>query len=154
MDNAQTGGTAIGGPGLAGHVLTLPFYKELEGARSILVAGAGGGFDIFCGLPLYFGLRQAGRRVHLANLSFSHLRGSSARELAPGLFEVAAGLRGASVWGGGAYFPELYLARWLASREGSGTIYGFGRSSRLSRASLGTTMPRGGRPAAHCSSTP
>lgn len=51
--------------------LHLPFFTELDHARIILLAGAGGGFDIFSGLPLYFGLRDAGKQVHLANLSFS-----------------------------------------------------------------------------------
>ena len=32
---------------------------ELESAQTVLLAGAGGGFDIFSGLPLYFGLRKA-----------------------------------------------------------------------------------------------
>ncbi|MCC2667530.1 MAG: hypothetical protein K0Q72_1, partial [Armatimonadetes bacterium] len=36
--------------------LTLPIFAELESSRRVLIAGAGGGFDIFCGLPLYFGL--------------------------------------------------------------------------------------------------
>ena len=38
-------------------MLRLPFFDELELAENILIAGAGGGYDIFCGLPLYFGLR-------------------------------------------------------------------------------------------------
>jgi hypothetical protein len=49
--------------------LTLPFFKEIEYAQSILLAGAGGGFDIFSGLPLYFGLRNLGKQVYLANRS-------------------------------------------------------------------------------------
>src|SRR3954465_402545 len=58
--------------------LRLPFFAELDRASAVLLAGAGGGFDVFSGLPLYFGLRQAGKQVHLANLSFSHLEGASA----------------------------------------------------------------------------
>jgi hypothetical protein len=30
----------------------IPFFHELEKAQNILIAGAGGGFDVFCGLPL------------------------------------------------------------------------------------------------------
>ncbi len=33
MDNAKADGTTLGELGLAGHMLTLPFYQELEGAR-------------------------------------------------------------------------------------------------------------------------
>jgi len=57
-------------------LLRLPIFRELDGANRILLAGAGGGFDIFCGLPLYFGLRAAGKSVHLANLSFAPLHTS------------------------------------------------------------------------------
>ena len=53
--------------------MKIPLFTELEGAQNILIVGAGGGFDVFCGLPLYFWLRNAGKTVHLANLSFSEL---------------------------------------------------------------------------------
>ena len=33
-------------------MLTIPFLVEVEKAENILIAGAGGGFDIFSGLPL------------------------------------------------------------------------------------------------------
>ena len=49
------------------------FFERLRDCKRILLAGAGGGFDIFCGLPLYFALRRRGCEVHLANLSFSRL---------------------------------------------------------------------------------
>jgi hypothetical protein len=32
--------------------LRLPFFAELDRATTILLAGAGGGFDVFSGLPL------------------------------------------------------------------------------------------------------
>jgi hypothetical protein len=67
------------------HYLTLPFFKEVEQAQSILLAGAGGGFDIFCGLPLYFGLRDQGKQVYLANVSFSPLFSATGRWLSPAL---------------------------------------------------------------------
>ena len=58
-------------------MLELPFFKELKKSRNILLAGAGGGLDIFSGLPLYFGLKAACKQVHLANLSFSfHIKKS------------------------------------------------------------------------------
>lgn len=49
----------------------LPFFQKLADSRRVLIAGAGGGFDVFSGLPLYFLLRESGREVYLANLSFS-----------------------------------------------------------------------------------
>jgi len=38
-------------------LLQLPLFKTLEGKKSILLAGAGGGFDVFSGIPLYFALK-------------------------------------------------------------------------------------------------
>lgn len=40
------------------HLLTNPLFDSLKDAQSILLAGAGGGFDIYSGLPLYFALRE------------------------------------------------------------------------------------------------
>ena len=32
--------------------MKLPFFSEMDDAKNILITGAGGGFDVFCGLPL------------------------------------------------------------------------------------------------------
>lgn len=53
--------------------LNLPILEQLASCERILIAGAGGGFDIFAGLPLYFTLRELGKTVHLANFSFSDM---------------------------------------------------------------------------------
>ena len=103
--------------------LQSPFVDELERAESILLAGAGGGFDIFSGLPLYFGLRAAGKRVHLANLSFSHLDSATGRRLAPATLEVTAG---STVSAG--YFPEFHLCRWFRRQGEEMPIYCFDRT--------------------------
>ncbi len=50
-----------------------PLFAALEDSERILVAGAGGGFDVYAGLPLAFALMGLGKTVHLANLSFSAL---------------------------------------------------------------------------------
>jgi hypothetical protein len=50
--------------------LVLP--SALPKAERVLVAGAGGGDDVYAGLPLYFALRRAGEQAFLANLT--HLR--------------------------------------------------------------------------------
>src|SRR4029453_914015 len=52
---------------------TPPLFAALAPARSVLIAGAGGGFDVYAGLPLALALWHRGARVHLANLSFSEL---------------------------------------------------------------------------------
>src|SRR5436305_4808002 len=103
--------------------LCLPFFAELEGARTVLLAGAGGGFDVFSGLPLYFGLRAAGKRVHLANLSFSHLDTATGRRRAPAAMEVTADSRVTA-----GYFPEFHLARWFRSQGEELPVYCFDRT--------------------------
>ena len=50
-----------------------PLFAALAPARSILIAGAGGGFDVYAGLPLALALQAGGAQVHLASLSFSEL---------------------------------------------------------------------------------
>jgi len=93
-------------------MLKLPFFERLESSERILLAGAGGGFDIFCGLPLYFALRVAGKDVHLANLSFSALSATKAKRLSSALFEVDANTEHAL-----DYFPEFFLSSWLRDAE-------------------------------------
>src|SRR5262245_52941185 len=103
--------------------LRLPFFAELETARTVLIAGAGGGFDIFSGLPLYFALRDAGKRVHLANLSFTNLDAAEGRRLAPAVMEVTADTRH-----GLRYFPEFFLSRWFRDLGQEVPIYCFDRT--------------------------
>lgn len=104
-------------------MLTLPFFKEIEDAQSVLVAGAGGGFDVFSGLPLYFGLRELGKQVHLANLSFSPLALAAGRRLSAALMEVRADTMCRS-----EYFPEKYLAEWFVSQGEQVPVYCFERT--------------------------
>src|SRR5438045_1644226 len=92
--------------------LKLPFFQRLENSERILLAGAGGGFDIFCGLPLYFALRKAGKEVHLASLSFSALSATKAEHLSPVLFKVDADTAHSN-----DYFPEAFLSTWLRETE-------------------------------------
>jgi hypothetical protein len=95
----------------------LPFFSELEQSETILLAGAGGGFDIFCGLPLYFSLRAMGKTVYLANLSFSYLPESEVR-LSPSLLKVTADTPRPR-----DYFPEQYLAKWFRQQGQETPIY-------------------------------
>lgn len=104
-------------------MLTIPFHAEIEKAENILIAGAGGGFDIFSGLPLYFGLREMGKQVHLANLSFSDIHSSTGRRLASSLVEVTATTEGREF-----YFPELYLSQWFEGQGRKVPIYCFDRT--------------------------
>ncbi|MFD7658204.1 DUF1152 domain-containing protein [Actinosynnema sp. NPDC059797] len=101
-----------------------PLFDRLAPASSVLVAGAGGGFDVYAGLPLVFALRGLGKRVHLANLSFSDLDRLDLDDwVAPDVAAVGPGSAG-----GEEYFPERVLARWLAGRGLPSTVHAFPRT--------------------------
>lgn len=91
-----------------GDVFVVPFAERLRESKRVLIAGAGGGFDVFAGLPLYFALQRAGKHVELANLTFTYLGGTDAERLGPCLWRVNHASRGEA-----KYFPEKYLAEWL-----------------------------------------
>ncbi len=101
----------------------LPLFTELEQSETILLAGAGGGFDIFCGLPLYFSLKSQGKTVYLANLSFSFLPPSQQEKLSPHLLKVTADTPCFN-----RYFPEQYLATWFRQKGQETPIYCFERT--------------------------
>jgi hypothetical protein len=100
------------------------FFTRLREARRVLVAGAGGGFDVYAGLPLALALRSAGSEVHLASLSFADLYGLGPDHwVAPDVAAVRPDtpLRG-------DYFPERSLARWLRTQGLPDTVYAFPRT--------------------------
>ncbi|MBK3641834.1 DUF1152 domain-containing protein [Streptomyces sp. MBT33] len=98
-----------------------PFFTRLRDARRVLVAGAGGGFDVYAGLPLALALRSAGKEVHLANLSFADLYGL---DLDVWLEADVAAVR-PDTPARGDYFPERTLARWLEQQGLPATVYAF-----------------------------
>jgi hypothetical protein len=107
-------------------MLSLPFFNELKSAERILIAGAGGGFDVFCGLPLYFGLIAEGKTVFLANLSFTNLPLANTIDdarISPTLLKVTAETKSSE-----AYFPEKHLAEWFKNEGRVVPIYCFKRS--------------------------
>ncbi len=102
--------------------MKIPFFEKLADSRTVLIAGAGGGFDVFAGLPLYFWLRDVGKAVHLANLSFTVF------ELCEGELPVRSLLRVTpDTQGPDNYFPERYLAEWLATRFEAVPVYAIER---------------------------
>lgn len=102
--------------------LNLPILDYLANSRSILITGIGGGFDLFCGLPLYFYLRDRGYQVHLANYSFSEIQSfTGGIHLTDTLVGITAEYDRPVI-----YFPELYLARWFQNvRQESFPIWAF-----------------------------
>ncbi|MBX9691321.1 MAG: hypothetical protein K2Z81_02985, partial [Cyanobacteria bacterium] len=83
-------------------MFSLPIFNQLHTSSNVLIAGAGGGFDVFAGLPLYFALKRKGKTVHLANWTFSDLlidpRGP--QQIKEHLFLVSANSQGTEY-----YFP-------------------------------------------------
>lgn len=98
------------------------FFRELEQARSVLIAGAGGGFDVFAGLPLYFWLQTQGCEVHLANLTFSDLSVCDGMRPTPALYRI-----GTTTQGHRTYFPEQHLSRFLSERWGETPVWAVDR---------------------------
>ncbi|MGW3787498.1 DUF1152 domain-containing protein [Micromonospora chokoriensis] len=98
-----------------------PLFAALAPARNVLIAGAGGGFDVYAGLPLALALWRGGTQVHLASLSFSELE--LIDQDAWSAEHVAAVLPSTTSpdW----YFPERTLARWLAAQDLPSTVYAF-----------------------------
>ncbi|MEM7370597.1 MAG: DUF1152 domain-containing protein [Bacteroidota bacterium] len=95
----------------------IPLFDELEPSQTILLAGAGGGYDIASGIPLYVALTSMGKNVILANLSFSLLVGGE--KISSICYKVNADTRG------GDYFPEKYICEWFRERGEDLSMYCF-----------------------------
>lgn len=107
------------------HSLREPaLFTRLRDAQRVLIAGAGGGFDIYAGLPLALALRAQGKDVHLANLSFADLGGL---DLDVWLDQDVAAIR-PDIAVRGDYFPERSLAQWLELQGLPSTVYALSRT--------------------------
>lgn len=98
--------------------LNIPILDQLADSQHILIAGAGGGFDVFSGLPLYFTLREMGKDVHLANYSFTTLELIKVLcepyVLVDGLVHAPKG----EIKHDLLYYPEGYLVQWFKQVRG------------------------------------
>jgi hypothetical protein len=93
--------------------LNLPILDRLIDCKNLLIAGTGGGFDIFCGLPIYFELKKHGISAHLANFSFSDIENVDfGIRLTKTLIGVTP--KPERVY---PYFPELHLANWFKEKR-------------------------------------
>lgn len=99
--------------------MQIPFFNAIADAQVVLLSGAGGGFDVIHGLPLYDYLRKQGKQVIFGNLSFSELQKCGAPELSAGCYEIKTSCNDL------AYFPEKHLAHWFEVRGEHPPIYGF-----------------------------
>lgn len=101
------------------------FFEGLKDSSNIILAGAGGGFDIFSGLPLYFSLKEQGKNVILANFSFTWLNQTNSEQVFPFCHLVKSTSRDLS---GRNYFPEKFLCEWFLTQEESIEMYAFDKT--------------------------
>ncbi len=116
---------------------TLPLSQELSSSKNILIAGIGGGFDIYAGLPLYFNLISMQKTVHLANYSFTQLQKTTATQIHPLCYHVTPHSQLPS---SSNYFPEKYLCEWLTQQHLNPTVYAFAGSGPKRIAESYTTL--------------
>ena len=92
-----------------------PIENQITDSRRVLIAGAGGGYDVLGAVPLAMRLEQRGLEVFLANLSFTNLVRLDADRSAthPVLFEVSRRAARSDM-----YCPEAWLAAWYHERHG------------------------------------
>lgn len=110
------------------HLNEIPFFKKLENSKNILLAGAGGGFDIFSGIPVYLNLRKQGKNVILANFSFTWLDQTTAEKVTSHCYKIKGKDEDLS---GRNYFPEKYLSIWLNHISSPTDVYAFDRTGVL-----------------------
>ncbi len=100
----------------------IPFLEKLNKAKRILIAGCGGGFDVFAGIPIAQSLMAAGKEMVFANYSFTNLWLCGGEQIAPNVWRIDKQSNEIP------YFPEKWLAEWLASRGQSSPVYAFAKS--------------------------
>ncbi|MDR1349399.1 MAG: DUF1152 domain-containing protein [Zoogloeaceae bacterium] len=99
--------------------MKIPFTKTIASAKNVLIAGAGGGFDIASGIPLYVWLRGLRKQVTLANLSFTALDITDSEEICRGAYRVTDSPCEVD------YFPEKRVLEWLRLRWETPAMYAF-----------------------------
>lgn len=104
----------------------LPFLEALRPCQRILLAGAGGGFDVVAGVPLFEYLKSEGKEVFFASLSFSDLPRASGRKVGHNVLEVTSASSGPD-----EYFPERALARYYQDRNWSVPVYSYKASGPM-----------------------
>lgn len=102
--------------------LNLPILEDLENAENILLMGMGGGYDVFCGLPIFYEL-QKHKNLFLGNFSSTNIvEIKSKHKVNKYLLEVSR----KNIADNMDSFCELYLSEWL-EKQGiqNPSIYAF-----------------------------
>jgi hypothetical protein len=113
------------------HLHHPPFFHSLAQCKRILLAGAGGGWDVLCAIPLMSNLLSQGKEVVLANFSFTWLDQTTAKCVFLHLYEI---MPDNEVTGERTYFPEKWLAQWLRIQQLSVPLFAFERTGPASLA--------------------
>ncbi len=92
----------------------LPFVKEIEHSEKILLSGAGGGFDVFGGIPLYFNIKNKKKEIGFASYSFTDLDDIDAEFINENCAVIRYSTLASREF---EYFPEKILAEWLYKEE-------------------------------------
>lgn len=100
----------------------IPFLQRLDSARHVLIAGVGGGFDVYAGVPIATYLLERGCSVVFANLSFSNLWDCGGERVDPNTWRIDANSKEMP------YFPEKWLAEWLVRRSCKAPVYAFAKT--------------------------
>jgi Protein of unknown function (DUF1152) len=93
--------------------LNLPSLNQLSNCKNLLIARTGGGFDVFCGLPICFELKKQGINAYLANFSFSAIENV---DFGIRLTKTLVGItpKPGRVF---PYFPEFHLVNWFKEKH-------------------------------------
>jgi hypothetical protein len=100
----------------------LPLLKRLENSRNVLVAGCGGGFDVYAAVPLAQYLSVIGKSIVYANFSFTNLWLCGGDRVTETMWRVDQECNELP------YFPEKWLAEWLLACGQSAPVYAFAKS--------------------------
>ena len=109
-------------------ISTPRIFDILSPAKTVLIAGCGGGYDVLSGLPLYFNLCRQGKSVLLSNLSFTSLYGAvpNAKKYCDMCIKVTHNMEADVKFE--KYFPEYYLSQWFWEKfQEDVPVYAFGR---------------------------
>jgi hypothetical protein len=99
-----------------------PFLRRLNSAKRVLIAGCGGGFDVYVGVPLAIHLLERGASLAFANLSFTNLPDCGGEQIDPVTWRVDQRARELP------YFPEKWLVEWLSKRGCDVPVYAFSQT--------------------------
>lgn len=92
--------------------IPIELLDTIRTKNNILIAGVGGGFDVYGGIPLYYTLQKLGKNIVFANYSFTDVNeavGSCGAEVIANNLFIAKPDFNNNI----SYYPEGYLAKFL-----------------------------------------